>query len=125
MVAQFIVGIGMNEHVERSVIQRKPTYDIGKFRRRERNLIAPSWMGSDLSLVKAAHLNPVAELQGHHIAKLSGGVAAGGIEIDMCMPARDARHIEIRHRRPFVSESWAEEVRVELTEDVMDALPRI
>jgi hypothetical protein len=104
MVAQFIVCIGMHEYVERSVIQRKPTYDIGKIRRRERNLIAPSWMGSDLSLVKATHLNSVAELQGHHIAKLPGGVATGRIEIDMCMPAGDARHIEIRHRRPFISE---------------------
>jgi hypothetical protein len=27
MVAQFIVGIGMHEHVKRSAIERKPTYD--------------------------------------------------------------------------------------------------
>ena len=30
MVAQFIVGIGMREDVERAMIARKPTYDIGK-----------------------------------------------------------------------------------------------
>ena len=80
MVAQFVISIGMHEHVERSVIEHKPTYDIGKFRRRKRNLIAPSWMGSDLSLVKAAHLNPSAKLHGHHIAKLPGGIATGRIE---------------------------------------------
>jgi len=47
----------MHEHVERSVIERKPTYDVGKLRWRKRDLIAPSWMGSDFSLVKVAHLN--------------------------------------------------------------------
>src|SRR5712671_2151669 len=32
----------MREHVERSVIERKPIYDVGKLRWRKRNLIAPS-----------------------------------------------------------------------------------
>src|SRR5437867_9597799 len=97
VVAQFIISIGMHEHVERSVIERKPTYDIGKLRRRKRDLVAPSWMGSDLSLVKAAHLHPIAKLRGHHFAKFPGGIATGRIEINMRMPARDTRHIEIRH----------------------------
>src|SRR5438105_9120342 len=101
MVAQFIVSIGMHEHVERSVIERKPTYDVGKLRRRKRDLVAPSWMGSDLSLVKAAHLHPIAKLRGHHFAKFPGGIATGRIEINMRMPARDTRHIEIRHCRSF------------------------
>jgi hypothetical protein len=104
MVAQFVVSIGMHEHVECSVIERKPTHDFGKLRRLERDLVAPSRMGSDLSLVKAAHLNPVAKLRGHYIAKFPGGIATGRIEIDMRMPARDTRHIEIRHCRPFVCE---------------------
>jgi hypothetical protein len=101
MVAQFIVSIGMHEHIERSVIERKPTHDVGKLRRRKRYLVAPSWMGSDLSLVKAAHLNPIAKLRGHRFAKFPGGIATGRIEIDMRMPARDTRHIEIIHCRPF------------------------
>src|SRR5258708_12154560 len=101
MVAQFIVSIGMHEDVERSVIQGKPTYNIGKLPRLKRDLIAPAWMGSDLSLVKATHLNPIAKVRGHHFAKFSGGIAACRIEIDMRMPARDAHHTELRHYRPF------------------------
>jgi hypothetical protein len=58
-------------------------------------------MGSDLTLVKAAHLNPIAKLRGHHFAKFPGGIATGRVEIDMRMPARDTRHIEIRHCHPF------------------------
>ncbi len=54
MVAQFTVSIGMHEHVERSVIEREPTYDVGKLRRLKRDLVAPSRMRADLSLVKAA-----------------------------------------------------------------------
>src|SRR6202521_507941 len=100
MVTQFIASIGMHEHVERSVIERKPTHDVRKLRWRKRDLVAPSWMGSDLSLVKAAHLNPIAKLRGHHFAKFPGGIATGRFEIDMRMPARDTRHIEIHHCRP-------------------------
>ncbi len=90
MVAQFIASIGMHEHVERSVIERKPTHDVGKLRWRKRDLVAPTWMGSDLSFVKAAHLNPIAELRGHYFAKVPGRIATGRIEIDVRMPARDA-----------------------------------
>ena len=103
MIAQLIVSIGMHEHVERSVIERKPTHDVGKLRRRKRDLVTPSWMGSDLSLVKAAHLHPIAKLRGHHFAKFPGDIATGRIEINMRMPARDTRHIEIRHYRSFSS----------------------
>ena len=85
----------MHEHVERSVIERKPTHDVGKLRRRKRYLVAPSWMGSDLSLVKAAHLNPIAKLRSHHFAKFLRGIATGRIEIDMRIPARDTGHTEI------------------------------
>src|ERR1700730_11184671 len=103
MVAQFIIGIRMHEDVERSVIEGKPTYNIGKLYRLKRDLVAPSWMGSDLSLVKATHLNPSAKLRGHHVAKFPGGIAAGRIEIDMRMPAHDMRDIEICHYLSFVS----------------------
>src|SRR6266446_6638636 len=103
MVAQFIASIGMHEHVERSVIERKPTHDVGKLRWRKRDLVAPTWMGSDLSLVKAAHLNPIAELRGHYFAKVPGRIATGRIEVDVRMPARDARHIKIRHCCPLGS----------------------
>jgi hypothetical protein len=72
MVARFIISLGMHEDAERSVIEGKPTYDIGKLYRLKRDLVAPSWMGSDLSLVKAAHLNPIAELRGHYFAKFPG-----------------------------------------------------
>ena len=44
MIAQLIVSIGMHEHVECSVIERKPTYDVGKLRRLKRHLVAPSWI---------------------------------------------------------------------------------
>jgi hypothetical protein len=102
-LAQFIVSIGVRERVERSVIERKPTHDVRKLRRRKRDLVAPSWMGSELPLVKAAHLNPIAKLRGHHFAEFPGGIATGRIEIDMRMLARDTRRIEIRHRRSFGS----------------------
>ena len=103
MVAQFIVRIGMHEHVKRSVIQRQPTYDVGKLRRPKRDLVAPSWVGSDLPLVKAAHLNPIAKLRCHNFTKFPGGITTGGVEIHVCMPARDTRCIETRHYGPFRS----------------------
>src|SRR3989442_14415161 len=87
MVAQFIVSIGMHEHVERSVIERKPTHDVRKLRRRKRDLLAPSWRGSYLALAKAAHLNPVAKLGGHHFAKFSGGIPTGPDELHIRSPA--------------------------------------
>ena len=101
MVAQFIVSIGVHEDVERSVIKRKPRYNIGKLHRRKCNLEAPSWMGPDRSLMKAADLHPIGELRGYHLAQFAGGIATGRVEIDMRMPARDTRHIEIRHCLPF------------------------
>ena len=89
MVAQLIAGIGMHEYVERSVIERKPTHDVRKLCRRKRDLVAPSWMRSYRSFVKAAHLNAIAKLRGHHFAKFPGGIATRRIEIDMRMPACD------------------------------------
>src|SRR5256885_16392034 len=103
VVAQFIVRIGMREHVERSVIESKPTHDLRKLRRRKRDLVAPLRMRSDRAFVKAAHLNPIAKLRCHHFAKFPGGIATGRIEIDMRMPARDTRHIEVRHCRSLGS----------------------
>ena len=70
----------MHEHVERSVIERKPTYDVGKLRRLKCDLEAPSRMGSELSLVKAAQLNPIGKLRSHHFAKFPGSIAAPATE---------------------------------------------
>src|SRR5947207_1921182 len=58
-------------------------------------------MGPDRSFVKAAHLYQTAKLRGHRVAKCPSGVATGDIEIDMRMPARDTRYIEMRHHRAF------------------------
>src|SRR5438552_8708648 len=102
MVAEFIVSIGMHEYVERSMIQRKPSDDVGELGRREPDLVAPSWMGSHFSFVKAAHLNPVAKLCCRCFAKFPGGIAADRIEIDMRMPPGDTRNIEILHPVPWV-----------------------
>src|SRR6266478_5884192 len=109
VIAQFIVGIGMHKDIERSVIECKPTYDIVKLARRKRDLVTPSWMGTDFSLVKAAHFNALAKLRRYHIAKFPGGMATARIEIDMRMPARDTRHVEIRHfRSSFLSLGYHE-----------------
>src|SRR6266446_3993886 len=78
-----------------------PVDSFDRARLRKRDLVAPLRMRSDRSLVKAAHLNAIAKLCGHHFAKFPGGIATGRIEIDMRMPARDTRHIEIRHCRPL------------------------
>jgi hypothetical protein len=80
----------MHEDVERAVIERKPTYDIGKLHRLKRDLVTPAWMGSNLAFVKATHLDPIPKLRSHDFAKFPGGIAACRIEIDMRMPACDA-----------------------------------
>jgi len=75
MIAQFVVSIGMHEHVEYSVVERKPTYNVGKISRPKRNLIAPSWVGPDGPLMKTSHLNSISKLHNQHIAKAPGCVA--------------------------------------------------
>jgi hypothetical protein len=90
MVAQFVIRIGMREDVERSVVQREPAHDFGELRRRERDLEAPLRMRANLPLVKAADLNPFAELGGDHFAEFRRVIAIGRIEVDMRVPARDA-----------------------------------
>jgi hypothetical protein len=97
MVAQFIIRIGVDEHVERSVIEREPTHDVGKLGWLKRDLAAPSRMRPDWSLVKPAHFDPIAEPCGYGLAKFARRVASSRIEVDVRMPARDARHIEISH----------------------------
>lgn len=107
MVAQFIVGIGMHEHVERTVIEREPSHDLGKVARRKRNLVAPLWMRSDRSLMKAAHFHDIAKMRAHCLTKLPRGRAAGSVEIDVRMPAPDTRYLEIRHHLSLIVSSKA------------------
>ena len=99
MVAQFIVRIGMHEHVEYPMVEGQPRHDFRKLRRREGNLIAPLRMRSDRSFVKAAHLHEGTKVRGHRVTKCPSGIATSGIEIDMRMSARDTRYIEICHHR--------------------------
>src|SRR4030095_6790208 len=80
MITQLIAGIGMHEHVERSVIEREPPDYAGQLRWRKADLVAPAWMRSDLSLVQPSHLHLVAEVRGQRFAKPPGRVAASGIE---------------------------------------------
>jgi len=104
MVAQLIVSIGMHEHVERSVIQRQPTHDVGKLWWRKRDSVAPTWMRSDLSLVKAAHLNVVARLCSYRFAKFPGGITTGGVEYKYAhASSRYATHRDTPLLPPFVS----------------------
>jgi hypothetical protein len=61
MVAQFVVGVGMHEHIERAVVEGKPTDDVGELRRRKRDLVTPSRMGTDRALMKVAYLYGTAQ----------------------------------------------------------------
>ena len=45
MVAQFIVGVGMHEYVECSVIEGQPSDDVGKLTRRNRDLVVQRGWG--------------------------------------------------------------------------------
>jgi hypothetical protein len=47
-------------------------------------------MRANLPLVKAADLNPFAELGGDHFAEFRRVITIGRIEVDMRVPARDA-----------------------------------
>jgi hypothetical protein len=49
MIAQFVVRIGMHEHVEHFVVERKPTYDIGKISGAKCNLSSNADAATSLS----------------------------------------------------------------------------
>lgn len=95
----------MHEYVERSMIERKPTHDIGELRWGERYLKTPARMRADLPLVESAHLNFFAKLCGYDISELRGRITTGRIEVDMRVPAPDTGYIEISHGYPIRSRS--------------------
>ena len=97
MVAQLVVGIGMDEYVKRAVIEREPSHDLCKALGRKSNLVTPTRMRPDRVLVEATHLDSPAEFRDNGFTELPCGIATGGVEIDMRMPARDTRSLEIRH----------------------------
>ena len=101
MVAQFVVGIGMREYIERPMIEREPTHHVGELSGRKRDLETPSRVWANRSLVKAADLDGTAKLLGHYFPEFPRGVATDGVEIDVRVPALDARYIEMRHRLSF------------------------
>src|SRR5438046_1786463 len=103
MVAELIVGVGMNEYVERTAIQREPAHHLGKMVRRKGDLITPLRMWAYRPLMKATHLHDIAKMCDHRFTKLLSCSATGGIEVDVCMPAPDKRYIEIRHSLPRFS----------------------
>jgi len=91
----------MYEYIKRVVIEREPTYDLGKVLWPKANLVAPHRMGSDRSLVKASHLHAVAEMTSYRFAEPPRRVATAGVEINMSVPAPDARCVEIPHHLTF------------------------
>lgn len=97
VIAQFVVGVRMNEDVERAVVQRQPAHDVGELRRRERQLIAPARVRADVAFVKASHLDPRAEPLDDALAQCTRGVASRFIEIDVGVPAVYIRNVELRH----------------------------
>lgn len=74
MVAQLIAGIGMHEDVERSMIERKPTDDLGKPRRRKRDLATPPGMGPHRSLMKTTDFDVAAKTPANHVEKFPGRI---------------------------------------------------
>jgi hypothetical protein len=97
MVAQFVAGVRMQEDVERAVIQHEPRHDGVEVLAPERELVRPDRMRADRLLVEAAELQPRAELLVDDLAEGPGGIAMGGVEIDVRVPAFDGGGIEQGH----------------------------
>ena len=86
MVSQRIASIGMEENVQRAVVQRQPFDDIGKLRALESELVRPFRMRADRLLVEPAKLQGIAEMGRDLLAELPGGIAGGGVEVDVGVP---------------------------------------
>lgn len=97
MVAKGIVGVGMHEQIERTVIECQPSHEFRKVRRLKGNLIAPLWVRANKALMKAAHVHDVSKARKHLFAKGKGGISAGRIEVHVGMPAGDGGYIETVH----------------------------
>ena len=98
MIAKGVVGIRVQEHVERAVVQRQPFHDASQLRPVECNLKRPFWMRSDGAFVETADLHDAVETLRNFLPQLPCRVAAGGVEVDMRMPVRNRRYIEKGHR---------------------------
>jgi len=97
MIAQRVSGIGMNEHVERAMVQRQPVDHFRQSVPLNRQLKGPFWMRSHGPLVKTSKLQRAAETPLDFLAQRHGGVAGSGIEIDMRVPVDNGRYIDKRH----------------------------
>ena len=89
VVSQRIAGIGMEENVQRSVVKRQPFDDVGKLRTLESKLVRPFGMRAHRLLMETAELQGIAEMGCDLLAELPGGVAGGGIEVDVGVPGLD------------------------------------
>ena len=58
MVAQFVAGIPMHGHMERTVVEREPADHVRELARPERQLVAAHRMRPDRRLVKAPEFEP-------------------------------------------------------------------
>jgi len=97
MVAQRIASVGMEEDVQHTVVKRQPFDDIGKLRTLESELVRPFWMRANGLLVEPAELQGIAEMRRDFIAELPGGVAGGGVEVDVGVPGLNGRGGEEGH----------------------------
>jgi hypothetical protein len=93
MIPQRISGVGVEENIQRAVVQRQPFHNLGKLRALEGELVRPFRVRADGFFVEPAELQGIAEMSGDFLAELPGGVAAGGIEVDVGMPGLDCRSV--------------------------------
>src|ERR1700682_3371380 len=62
MVSQRIARIGMEENIQRAVVQRQPFHNIGKLRAFESKLVRPFRVRADGFFVEPAELQGIAEM---------------------------------------------------------------
>ena len=105
MIAQLIAGVRMQEHVQRTMIEREPAQHGWELSMRERDLVAPTRMWTDRFLVKSPERDPIAQVCRHGFPEVPRCVTALCVEIDMRVPAFDGAHIGFGafHHRPPMS----------------------
>src|ERR1700752_228381 len=77
VVAQFVVGVWMDEDVQGSVVQCEPAHHMRKAISGECQLVAPHRVGPHRLLVKASHLYPAGQLDLDGLAQGPGCLPAG------------------------------------------------
>jgi hypothetical protein len=97
MIPQRIARIRVEENIQRAVVQRQPFHNVGKLRALESKLVRPFRVRADGFFVEPAELQGIAEMSGDFLAELPGGIAAGGIEVDVGMPGLDCRSVGEGH----------------------------